>query len=345
MAHTYRTVQAAEPAGQLRVVEVDRVEPAAGHVRIAVEVCGVCHSDVPVLGGYLPGTNFPVTPGHEIVGRIDALGEGVEHWSVGERVAAGYIAGSCGHCDACRDGDVINCPEAQIPGVTYPGGFAEEVVVPVSGLSHVPDSLDSADAAALACAGLSAFDALRHSSASPGDLVAVLGLGGVGHLAVQFAARMGFDPVVVSRGNEKAGAARELGANHYIDTTTQDLGQELQNLGGAKVILATGNGTEAFSAAMDGLGRRGELVIIGLPAEEIRVTPLQFVVGMKKMYGRVSGTPLAREAAFRFAAQTGIRPWIERVPLERTASAFETMTSGRARFRMVVDVAQNGSAA
>lgn len=338
MAQTFRAIQASQPGGQLNVVEVDRTEPSAGHVRIAVEKCGVCHSDVPIIGGFLPGTTFPVTPGHEIVGRIDAVGEGVDHWPVGQRVAVGYMAGSCGHCEACREGDVINCPEAQIPGVAYPGGLAEEVIVPATGLSRVPNALDSADAAALACGGLSVFDALRNSAASPGDLVAILGLGGAGHLGVQFSARMGFDTVAVSHGDQKADLARELGAAHYIDSTKQNMVEELQELGGAKVVLATGTDAEAISAAVEGLGRRGELIVIGLPMEQIHVAPLQLVAGMKKIYGRISGTPLSREATFRFAAQTGIRPMTEQVPLDETGAAFERMQSSKARFRMVVDM-------
>ncbi|MYS22810.1 alcohol dehydrogenase [Streptomyces sp. DvalAA-14] len=331
-----RAVRVSEPGGELTLADIDTPDPGPGQVRVTVEACGICHSDVPIINGYLPGTPFPMTPGHEIAGRVDAVGPCVTEWAVGQRVAAGYIAGTCGHCDACRAGDGINCPEAQIPGVSYPGGFADQVVVPANGLSRIPDELRAADAAALACAGLTAFNAIRNSSARPGELVAVMGLGGVGHLGVQIADMMGFVSVAVARGPEKGELARDLGADHVIDSTREDVPEALQGLGGAKLILAAIPDAAAISAAVDGLGRRGELVVIGLPQEELSIGALQLIVGTKKVYGAISGTPLDREESFRFAVQQGLRPMIEEAPLEDAAAAYARMLSGEARFRMVL---------
>ncbi|GGJ79827.1 alcohol dehydrogenase [Streptomyces camponoticapitis] len=305
-------------------------------MRIAVEACGICHSDVPIIAGYVPGTTFPMTPGHEIAGRVEAVGAGVDEWQPGDRVAAGYIAGTCGHCDACRAGDGINCPEAQTPGVSYPGGFADTIVVPANGLARIPDGLASAHAAALACAGLTAFNAFRNSGATPGDLVAVLGLGGVGHLGVQLAGAMGFVTAVVTRGPQKAELARELGADHPIDSESRDAALALQELGGAKVVLASTTDAKAISSAVGGLGRRGELVVAGLPAENLEIGALDLIFGTKRVYGIISGTPLDREQTFRFALNTGIKPRIEELPLENAAEAYAKMLSGEARFRMVL---------
>ncbi|WP_327292781.1 alcohol dehydrogenase catalytic domain-containing protein [Streptomyces sp. NBC_01198] len=336
MSAHFRAVQVSEPGGDLVLTQIDAPEPGAGQVRVAVEACGICHSDVPIIAGYLPGTTFPMTPGHEIADRVDAVGAGVEEWQEGDRVALGYIAGTCGHCDACRDGDSINCPEAKTPGVSYPGGFADTVVVPANGLSRIPEGLAAPDAAALACAGLTAFNAFRNSAARPGDLVAVLGLGGVGHLGVQTAAAMGFVTVAIARGPQKAGPARDVGADHYIDSETQDVAQSLRELGGAKVILATATSAEAISSAVGGLGRRGELIIVGLPQDNLTFGALDLIFGTKRVYGIISGTPLDREEAFRFAVSSGIRPWSEEVPLEDAATAYARMLAGEAPFRMVL---------
>ncbi|MFC4035712.1 alcohol dehydrogenase catalytic domain-containing protein [Streptomyces polygonati] len=336
MSVTSRAVQVSEPGGDLVLGETEIPEPGFGEVRVAVEACGICHSDVPIIEGYLPGSSFPMTPGHEIAGRVQAVGPGVTEWTVGQRVASGYIAGTDGTCEACRAGDGINCPEAKIPGVSYPGGFADTVVIPANGLARVPDELRSADAAALACAGLTAFNALRNSSARPGDTIAVMGLGGVGHLGVQVASMMGFDTVAVARGGEKGDLARDLGADHYIDSIREDVPKALRELGGAKVVLATVTDAEAMSSAVDGLGRRGELVVIGLPQEELSLGALQLIVGTKRVYGIISGTPLDREEVFGFAVRQGLRPMIEEVPLEEAGAAYAKMLSGRARFRMVL---------
>ncbi|MFJ9448117.1 alcohol dehydrogenase catalytic domain-containing protein [Kitasatospora sp. NPDC101235] len=332
----FRAVQVTAPGAAPVLVEVARPEPGPGAVRITVEACGVCHSDLLIASGNLPGSAFPITPGHEIAGRIDALGDGVEGWQVGDRVAVGWYGGSCGHCDACRSGDAVHCPRLAIPGVAYPGGYADSVVVPAIALAAVPDELTAAEAAPLACAGVTVFNALRRSAARPGDTVAVLGLGGLGHLGVQFAQRMGFRTVAIARGAEKKALALELGAAHYIDSTAGDVAEALQHLGGAKVVLATATDAAAMSATVDGLGRRGELVVIGIGSEPLQLTALQLLRGDRKIYGHSSGTAVDTQDALRFAARTGVRAWIEQVPLEETAQAVAKMTSGRARFRMVV---------
>ncbi|MFJ1598619.1 alcohol dehydrogenase catalytic domain-containing protein [Streptomyces sp. NPDC088261] len=344
MALTGRTVNrvvlVSEPGGPFSVTETAVPEPGPGEVRVAVEACGICHSDVSIIEGWLPGTAFPLTPGHEIAGRIEAVGDGVTGVRTGQRVACGYIAGTCGHCEACRSGDSVNCVEAKTPGLSYPGGFADTVVLPVSALSVIPDGLASADAAALACAGLSAFNALRNSAARPGDLVAVQGLGGVGHLAVQIAARMGFETVAVARGREKARLAVDLGSDHYIDSTEQDVAETLTEYGGgyggAKVVVSTVTDAAATTSALGGLGRRGELVLVGISADELRISGWELIGGTKKIYGLISGTTLDREEMFRFAVRTGIRPWTEPLPLEEVSTAYARMLAGEARFRMVL---------
>ncbi|WP_042437921.1 alcohol dehydrogenase catalytic domain-containing protein [Streptacidiphilus albus] len=335
-ANTVRAVQLAAPDAALELVEVPLREPGPGAVRIAVVACGVCHSDLLIGAGLLPGTTFPVTPGHEIAGRIDALGDGVEGWQVGDRVAVGWFGGSCGHCEACRDGDAIHCAQLQIPGAAYPGGYADSVIVPADALAAVPDELTDAEAAPLACAGVTVFNALRHSAARAGDTVAILGVGGLGHLGVQFAHAMGFRTVAIARGAEKEPLAHKLGADHYIDSTAGNVAEALQALGGAKVVLATVTDADAMSATVDGLGRRGELIIVGVSLEPVAVSPLQLLAGDRKVYGHSSGAALDTQDTLRFAAQTGVRAWIEEVPLEQTAAAVAKMSSGKARFRMVV---------
>ncbi|MEV5574181.1 alcohol dehydrogenase catalytic domain-containing protein [Spirillospora sp. NPDC052269] len=331
-----RAAQVSEPGGTPVLVEAVAREPGPGAVRIAVEACGVCHSDLIIASGVLPGSAFPLTPGHEVAGRIDALGTGVAGWRVGDRVAVGWYGGSCGRCDACREGDGVLCPELKIPGVAYPGGFADSIVVPAMALAAVPDELTAAEAAPLACAGVTVFNALRRSAARPGDTVAILGLGGLGHLGVQFAQKMGFNTVAIARGVEKEALAMKLGAAHYINSSDENVAEALQRLGGAKVVLSTVTNADAMSATIDGLGRRGELVIVGIAAEPLQVTGLQLINGDRKVYAHSSGTAVDTQDTLRFAAQTGVRAWIEEVPLEQTAEAVDKMASGRARFRMVL---------
>ncbi|UQX88473.1 alcohol dehydrogenase catalytic domain-containing protein [Jatrophihabitans telluris] len=336
MTDTYRSMQVAAPGDGFSLVHVESRNPGPGQVRIAVEACGICHSDDMITAGHLPGVTFPCTTGHEIAGRIDALGEHVEGFEVGQRVAVGWYGGSDGYCEACREGDGVNCPHLQIPGVAYPGGYADQVIVPAIALARIPDELTSVEAAPLACAGVTVFNALRRSAARPGDVVAILGVGGLGHLGVQFAAAMGFRPVAIARGADKGPLAKELGAEEYIDSTSQNVAESLQALGGAKVVLATVTNADAMSATIDGLARRGELIIVGATPEALQVTGLQLLGGSRKIYGHASGIALDTEHTLQFAAQSGVRAWVEQVPLEQAQSAFERMLSGQARFRMVL---------
>jgi D-arabinose 1-dehydrogenase-like Zn-dependent alcohol dehydrogenase len=331
-----RAMQVAQPGGAFAPVRHEVPDPGPGQARVTVEACGVCHSDAEIIAAHFPGVSFPVIPGHEIGGRIESLGPGVEGWRPGDRVAVGWYGGSDGYCDACREGDGINCPHLQIPGIAYPGGYADAIVVPAMALAHIPDGLKTAEAAPLACAGVTVYNALRRSDARPGDLVAILGLGGLGHLAVQFAAHMAFRTVAIARGGDKAGLAHELGADHYIDSKATDPATALQELGGAKVVLATIPSAQAMSATIDGLGRHGELIVVGVTPDEVGATGGQLITGMKRIAGHASGTSMDTEYTLRFAEQTGVRPWIEETPLAEAQASFDKMMSGTARFRMVL---------
>jgi alcohol dehydrogenase len=329
-------MQVEEPGGALRMAEKEIAEPAARHVRVTIEAVGICHSDSMFLEGHMPGVVFPLVAGHEIAGRIDKIGEGVEDFSLDQRVAVGWFGGNCEHCVACREGDAINCAHLQVPGLSYPGGFAESIVVPASALARIPDEFTAAEAAPMGCAGVTTFNALRESAARPGDVVAVLGLGGLGHLGVQFAAKLGFETVAVARGAEKEALATQLGAHHYIDNTTQDAASALQALGGAKVVLGTVTDNKAMTDTLGGLTHRGELVVIGVNPDPFEVNPFALIGGGHKMYGHQSGTSRDVEETLNFAALTGVRPMIEEVPLTDAGSALERMLSGKARFRMVL---------
>lgn len=331
-----RVAEVASAGGPLEIVKREVPEPGRGQVRVAVEACGVCHSDAVIINGWLAGSTFPLVPGHEIAGRVDALGEGVVGWQVGQRVGVGWFGGACGHCAPCREGDAIDCPNLKIPGVAYPGGFADAVVVPADALAAIPDEIPAVEAAPLMCAGVTTYNALRNSVARPGDLVAVIGLGGLGHLGVQYAAKMGFDTVAVARGAEKEGAARDLGARHYIDSTAQDVGDALLALGGAKVVVATATDAAAIAAGVNGLGARGQLIVAGASVDPMDINPMQLIFGSKSVVGHASGTSRDSEQALAFTAISGVRPWVEAVPLERAAEAYERMLSGAARFRMVL---------
>jgi D-arabinose 1-dehydrogenase-like Zn-dependent alcohol dehydrogenase len=332
-----RAMQVAEPGGAFAPVRHEVPDPGPGQVRMTIEACGVCHSDAEIIAAHFPGISFPVIPGHEIGGRIESLGPNVDGWRTGDRVAVGWYGGSDGYCDACREGDAVNCPHLQIPGVAYPGGYADAIVVPAMALARIPDGLKTPEAAPLACAGVTVFNALRRSDARPGDLVAIYGLGGLGHLAVQFAAHMGLRTAAIARGGDKAGLAHELGAHHYIDSTATDPGVALQQLGGAKVVLGTIPNGPAMSATIEGLGRHGELIVVGVTTDEVGASAVQLITtGMKRIAGHASGTAMDVEYTLRFAEQTGVRPWIEETPLEETQAAFEKMMSGAARFRMVL---------
>src|SRR2546430_7748067 len=273
-----RVAEVSAAGGPFEIVKRELPEPGPGQVRVTVEACGMCHTDAVLANGWLPGTVFPAVPGHEIAGRIDALGEGVSAWRVGQRVGVGWFGGSCGTCAVCRSGNFVDCPALQVPGVAYPGGYADAVVVPADALAAIPDELSAVEAAPLMCAGVTTYNALRNSVARPGDMVAILGLGGLGHLGVQYAAKFGFDTVAIVRGQEKAELARDLGARHYIDSTAQDVAQSLADLGGAQVVLATVTDSAAMSAAVDGLAPRGQLILAGASAESLRVNPLQLIM-------------------------------------------------------------------
>jgi alcohol dehydrogenase len=333
---TFRSAQITEPGGAFQIVEKELPDPARGQVRITVEACGVCRSDAAFVNAAFPNVSFPLVTGHEIAGRIDAVGDDVEGWEQGQRVAVGWFGGHCGTCVACRDGDFIHCERLQVPGWAYPGGYAEATVVPASALAHIPDALSATEAAPLGCAGVTTFNALRRSAARPGDLVAVLGLGGLGHLAVQFANKLGFETVAIARGTDKAAAAERLGAHHYIDGSGGDVAKQLLALGGAKVVLATAGSSAAMSATIDGLGRAGELIVVGADPEPIQVSPFQLIATSRTVHGHPSGTARDVEETLEFAALTGIRPMTETRPLDEVGAAYDRMLSGAARYRMVL---------
>lgn len=332
---TYRAARVAEAGAPFEVVTTDVREPGRRQVRLTVEAVGVCHSDHYFVNGAYP-VSWPAVFGHEIAARIDALGEDVEGWTVGDRVAVGWFGGHCGTCDACREGDFIHCANVMVPGWQYDGGYAETAVVPVSALARVPEALSAVDAAPMSCAGVTAFNALRRSGARAGDLVAVLGVGGLGHLGVQFANKMGFETVAIARGEEKAELATRLGAHHYIDSTAGDVSARLQELGGARVVLATAMSSEAMSATVDGLRYNGELLVVGATPEPLEVSPFQILAGSKTVHGHPSGTARDVEDTLRFAALTGVRPMTDTYALEDINAGFGRMLSGDARFRVVL---------
>jgi D-arabinose 1-dehydrogenase-like Zn-dependent alcohol dehydrogenase len=331
-----RAVQVRSANGPFELVERDVPEPGARRVRIKVQACGVCHSDSFTRKGAFPGIQYPRVPGHEVVGIVDAVGADVPDWKPGQRVGVGWHGGHCGHCRSCRRGDFITCANGQIPGVSYDGGYADYMIAPFEALASVPDGLAAEDAAPLLCAGITTFNALRNSGARPGDLVAVLGIGGLGHLAVQFAAKMGCRTVAIARGTEKAALARKLGAHHYVDSTAEDAAGALNTLGGARVVLATVTNAKAMSAAIGGLAVDGKLIVIGASPEALEVSPLLLISARRSILGWPSGTSIDSEDTMAFSVLTGIRPMIETMPLERASEAYDRMMSGDARFRMVL---------
>ncbi len=327
---------ASATSGALELADLPVPQPRAGRVRVRVEASGICHSDALTIGNVWPGIAFPRVPGHEIAGRIDALGDGVEGWSVGDRVGVGWHGGHDGHCDRCRRGDFLTCRSLEIPGIDYDGGHEEYVEVPAVALARIPDGLSAAEAAPLMCAGVTTFNALRHSPARAGDLVAVLGIGGLGHLGVQYAAKMGFETVAIARGTDKGELARQLGAHHYVDSTAEDVGEALQRLGGAKVVLATATSSKAMEAAIPGLGYDGQLLIVGADFEPLAFNAAQAIGKRQSVRSWASGTCVDSEDAMKFSVLAGVKPWIETMPLERAQEAYGKMMSGRARFRMVL---------
>jgi len=318
------------------LVERDIPEPGPRQVRIKVEACGICHSDSFTKLGAFPGIQYPRVPGHEVVGVLDAVGAEVPDWQKGARVGVGWHGGHCGHCMPCRRGDFILCTRAETPGVSYDGGYADYMIAPFEALAAIPAALSSVDAAPLLCAGITTYNALRHSGAVAGDLVAVLGIGGLGHLGLQFAAKSGFHTVAIARGAGKGVLARQLGARHYIDSTTQNVAEELTKLGGARVILATVTDAKSMTAAVGGLGIDGKLLIVSALMEPVEVSPLALIMGRRSIAGWPSGTASDSEDTLEFSVLSGIRPMIEVYPLERAAEGYERMMSGKARFRVVL---------
>lgn len=330
-----RAVQVKKAGGELEPVELPIPEPGPGEVLIKVEACGICHSDAFVKDGLMP-VAYPRVPGHEVVGRVQALGSGVSEAWRDKRVGVGWHGGHCFRCEPCRRGDFINCSNAKVTGITFDGGYAEYMTAPQEALALVPDGLESADAAPLLCAGITTYNALRHSGARAGDLVAVQGIGGLGHLAVQFCRHMGFRTVALSRGPEKRELATALGAHHYVDTSVENEAEALNALGGARVVLATAPNSALISRVVDGLGVNGQLVVLGADAAPLTVSPLQLIVKRRAIQGWPSGHAKDSEDTLAFSALTGIRPKIEVFPLARAAQAYERMIANQARFRVVL---------
>jgi D-arabinose 1-dehydrogenase-like Zn-dependent alcohol dehydrogenase len=325
-------------AGTLELVEVDIPEPGPRQVRIRVEACGVCHSDSVTVNRAFPWIELPRTPGHELAGVIDKLGTDVVPWKVGQRVGVGWHGGHCGYCVSCRKGDFVTCRNQKICGISYDGGYAEYMVAPVEALVAIPDDLKSAQAGPLLCAGITVFNSLRNAGAQPGELVAVLGLGGLGHLAVQYAVKMGYKTVALARGKEKEALAKQLGAHLYVDTASADPAAELSKLGGARVILATASSAKAMSAVMGGLGVDGKLVILGVDLEPLSINALPMIFSRQSIQGWPSGQPSDTEETLAFSVLTGVRAIIETVPLAHAPQAYERMMGGQARFRMVIEM-------
>ncbi len=328
--------QVPKAGADFELVEREVPQPGPGQVRIRVEACGVCHSDVLTKEGVWPGIVYPRVPGHEVAGRIDQAGANVTEWKKGERVGVGWHGGQDGTCLACRRGDFGNCANLKIAGISYDGGYQEYMLAPVEALARMPESLDAAEAAPLLCAGVTTFNALRHSGALPSDLVAVQGIGGLGHLGIQFAQKFGYRVAAIGRGPENGTVAKKLGASVYIDSVAKNPAAELQKLGGARVILATAPNSKSMSALIDGLGNNGTLMVVGASFDPIEVTPIQLIQGKKNIQGWASGIPTDSEDTLRFSELTGVRPMIEKYPLAKAGEAYARMMSGQAQFRVVI---------
>jgi propanol-preferring alcohol dehydrogenase len=340
MNATYKAIQVTKP-GEFAAVTKPLLDPGQGQVRIGVEACGVCHSDSGTVEGLFP-IEWPRVPGHEVVGRIDALGEGVQGWMLGQRVGVGFLGGSCGYCEFCRNGDLVNCKNQEFTGIHHDGGYAEMMIAKASGLMSIPDGMSSAAAAPLLCAGITTFNALRNSPAKAGDLVAVLGLGGLGHLGVQYARHMGFEVAALGLGKESVDLAKKLGAHHYIDSAAGDPAAALQALGGAKVILITAPGGNTVAKTFKGLRPGGVSIDVGVGPEPIDITSIDLIFGERKVAGSLTGNPATGDATLRFSALSGVSAMIETVPLDEAAAAYAKMMAGQARFRMVL-VMKDGS--
>ena len=333
---TMKVAVVSRPGADFEIVEREIPEPGAGQVRIKVQACGICHSDMLTKEGAWPGIQYPRVPGHEVAGVIDEVGAGVSEWKKGQRAGVGWHGGHDGTCRECRRGDFRNCQNLKVPGISYDGGYQQYMIAPADAVTAIPDGLNDVEAAPLLCAGITTYNALRHSGAMPGDLVAVQGIGGLGHLGIQFANKFGYKVAAVGRGSENAPLATKLGASIYIDSNSTNAAEALQKLGGAQVILATAPSSKAMSELFDGLGPNGKLMVVGAAFDPIEVTPLQLINGSRTIQGWASGTPADQEDTLHFAELSGVRPMIETYPLERAAEAYARMMSGKAEFRVVL---------
>jgi D-arabinose 1-dehydrogenase-like Zn-dependent alcohol dehydrogenase len=331
-----KAAQVPKPGADFEIVEREIPKPGAGQVRVKVQACGVCHSDSLTKEGQWPGIQYPRVPGHEIAGVIDELGDGVSDWKKGQRIGVGWHGGHDNTCRSCRRGDFRNCDNLKIPGISYDGGYQQYMVAPVEAVVAMPDGLSDVEAAPLLCAGITTYNALRRSGAMPGDLVAVQGIGGLGHLGIQFANKFGYKVAAIGRGSESAALAKKLGASVYIDTKSANAAEELQKLGGAQVILATAPSSKAMSELVNGLGPNGKLIVIGVSFDPIEVSPVQLITGSRSIQGWASGTPADEEDTLRFAEMSGVRAMIETYPLEKAGEAYARMMSGNAQFRVVL---------
>ncbi|MEB3981402.1 alcohol dehydrogenase catalytic domain-containing protein [Mycobacterium sp. 663a-19] len=335
---THQAVRVQSAGGPLELAEVETRPPGRDEVRIAVTACGVCGTDAHFVHGGFPNMTWPLTPGHEIAGTIADVGQGVVGFAPGDRVAVGWFGGCCYHCDPCRKGVFIHCANGKVPSWHYPGGYAESVTVPASALARIPSGLSDVEAAPMGCAGVTTYNALRHTRALPGDRVAILGIGGLGHLGVQFARAMGFETIAIARGTGKAEDARKLGAHHYIDSTGGDVAEALQALGGAAVVLGTAGNSQAMADTVGGLQPQGELITIGVTADPLPVSPLQLINPGLSITGHPSGTAKDVEDTMHFAVLSGVRAWIEELPLSQAADGYAAMEQGRSHYRTVLTV-------
>jgi len=336
MSSKMQAAQISKPGGQWELVEREIPEPKTGQVRVKVEACGICHSDSLVKDGIWPGLQYPRVPGHEIAGSIDALGDNVTDWQRGQRVGVGWHGGHCFVCEQCRRGDFAMCLKRKVTGLDFDGGYAEYMIAPATALAAIPDELPAKEAGPFMCAGVTVFNALRNSGARSGDVVAIHGIGGLGHLGVQYARQMGFETVAINRGKDKEPLARKLGAHHYIDATAQDVVVELQKIGGASVILATAPNAQAISGLVDGLAPSGKLLVPAAPAEPLTISAFSLIMKRSSVAGWYSGTARDSQDTLEFSALSGVHPMIEKYPLDRVADAYEQMHSGRVRFRVVL---------
>src|SRR5258708_72984 len=335
MKSTYKAVEVSAP-GTLRVAERQVSEPGAGQVRIRVEACGICHTDAATITGIYPGLKLPRVPGHEVVGHIEALGSGVSKWKIGQRVGVGFFGGEDGGCEPCRRGDMVQCQNPIIPGVTVDGGYAEVMIAEAHGIAAIPDELTSVEAAPLLCAGITTYNALRNAGLRGGDLVAVQGIGGLGHLGVQFARHMGFRTVAIGKGRDKEKLAKDLGAHVTLETAADDAAAVLQRMGGARAILATAPSGGAMGPLVSGLAARGKLIVVAVPEDQIHLSAIPLIFGERSIYGSLTGTPIDNEDTLAFSVLDNIRPMIETAPLEQAADAYARMMQGKAPFRMVL---------